>query len=297
MRRSANEAATLSGSRKTRVEDFASGTRFSKETLWHVAVTFAEPVAGPLVLGDGRFLGLGLMLPHVRADDPMRGVLAFTIAEGLDGGADPAVVSHAARRAMMARVQRGLPRGADLPAYVSGHEPDGSPVGDDGAHRHVAVVADLARGRILYVAPTRFRHGGVRWREIEADHRRTARALEGMDVLCAGSAGRLTLAPAVVDVEHDPLFAPARTWESVTPYRVTRHHRQLTDEDALMVDLRSELDRADWPRPAGVEVLAARRGPRGGLSGRMRVAFQTAQTGLLLLGRTAHKGGGLFAGC
>ena len=280
-----------------RAEDFASGTRFSKETLWHVAVTFAEPVAGPLVLGDGRFLGLGLMLPHVRADDPMRGVLAFTIAEGLDGGADPAVVSHAARRAMMARVQRGLPRGADLPAYVSGHEPDGSPVGDDGAHRHVAVVADLARGRILYVAPTRFRHGGVRWREIEADHRRTARALEGMDVLCAGSAGRLTLAPAVVDVEHDPLFAPARTWESVTPYRVTRHHRQLTDEDALMVDLRSELDRADWPRPAGVEVLAARRGPRGGLSGRMRVAFQTAQTGLLLLGRTAHKGGGLFAGC
>lgn len=275
-----------------RAEDFASGTRFSKDALWHAEITFAEPVAGPLVLGDGRFLGLGLMRPH----NPMRGVLAFSIVDGLDGAAAPDIVALAARRAMMARVQRGLSRGADLPAYVTGHEPDGSPVDDDGAHRHVAVVADLPRGRILYVAPTRFRRGGVRWREIEADHRRTARALEGMDVLRAGPAGLLTLAPAVVEEEHDPLFAPARTWESVTPYRVTRHYRRLADEDALRADLGSEIDRAGWPRPVAVEVLSARRGPRGGLSGRMRLVFQTAQTGPLLLGRTAHKGGGLFAG-
>lgn len=275
-----------------RAEDFASGTRFSKDALWHAEVTFAEPVAGPLVLGDGRFLGLGLMRPH----DPMRGVLAFSIVDGLDSGAAPESVAHAARRAMMARVQHKLRRGEDLPVYVTGHEPDGSPVGDDGAHRHVAVVADLPRGRILYVAPTRFRRGGVRWREIQADHRLTARALEGMDVLRAGPAGLLTLAPAVVGEEHDPLFAPARTWESVTPYRVTRHYRRLGDEDALRADVGSELDRAGWPQPVAVEVLAARRGPRGGLSGRMRVVFRTAQTGPLLLGRTAHKGGGLFAG-
>ena len=279
-----------------RAEEFAPGTRFSKEALWHAAVTFAEPVAGPLALGDGRFLGLGLLLPHVRAEDPMRGVLAFTITEGLDDGAAPEIVARAARRAMMARVQGELPRGADLPAYVSGHDPDGSPVADDGDHRHVAVVSDLPRRRILYVAPTRLRKGPVRWREIEADHRLTARALEGMEVLRAGAAGRLTLVPAVVDVEHDPLFAAARTWESVTPYRVTRHYRRLSDEDALMADFRSELDLAGWPRPASIDVLAARRGPRGGLSGRMRVAFRTAQTGPLLLGRTAHKGGGLFAG-
>lgn len=275
-----------------RAEDFAPGTRFSKDALWHATVTFAEPVVGPLLLGDGRFLGLGLMRP----DDPMRGLLAFTITEGLDGAADPEVVARAARRAMMARVQGELPRGEDFPAYVSGHEPDGSPVGDDGAHRHIAVVADLPRGRILYIAPTKFRRGRVRWREIEADHRRTVQALEGMDILRAGPAGLLTLAPAVVDEEHDPLFAAARTWESVTPYRVTRHYRRRTDEDALGVDLRSELDSAGWPRPASIEVLAVRRGPRGGLSGRARVIFRTAQAGPLLLGRTAHKGGGLFVG-
>lgn len=275
-----------------RAEDFAPGTRFASRALWHAAVTFAEPVAGPLLLGDGRFIGLGLMRP----DDPMRGVLAFTITGGLVGSADPEIVARAARRAMMARVQRRLPRGATLPAYVSGHDPDGSPVGDGGAHRHVAVVADLPRGRILYLAPTRLQRGGVRWSEIDANHRQAERALEGMDDLRAGAAGRLTLAPAVVDVERDPLFAPARIWESVTPYRVTRHYRRFGNDDALKADLGSELDRRGWPRPAVIDVLAARHGPRGGLSGRVRLVFRTAQAGPLLMGRTVHKGGGLFAG-
>ena len=163
-----------------RAEDFAPGTRFSSGALWHAAVTFVEPVAGPLLLGDGRFIGLGLMHP----DDPMRGVLAFAITEGLVGGADPEIVARAARRAMMARVQRRLPRGATLPAYVSGHDPDGSPIGDGGAHRHVAVVADLPRGRILYLAPTRLQRSGVPWSEIAANHRQAERALGGWTI-CA----------------------------------------------------------------------------------------------------------------
>jgi hypothetical protein len=46
-----------------RVEPFAEGTRFPKERLWHVEIEFDRPVRGPLVLGDGRFLGLGVMAP------------------------------------------------------------------------------------------------------------------------------------------------------------------------------------------------------------------------------------------
>ncbi len=46
-----------------RCEAFAAGTRFAKERLWHVALEFAKPIAGPLVFGDGRFLGLGLCHP------------------------------------------------------------------------------------------------------------------------------------------------------------------------------------------------------------------------------------------
>ncbi len=46
-----------------RVEAFAGGTRFPKERLWHVEITFEAPVSGPLTVGDGRFLGLGIMAP------------------------------------------------------------------------------------------------------------------------------------------------------------------------------------------------------------------------------------------
>jgi len=42
---------------------FAVDTRFVKERLWHVDVGFGEPVAGPLAIGDGRYMGLGLMKP------------------------------------------------------------------------------------------------------------------------------------------------------------------------------------------------------------------------------------------
>lgn len=278
--------------RGERAERFAAGTRFSPEALWHAAITFTESVSGPLLLGDGRFVGLGLLRPEERA----RGVMAFTIVEGLADGAEPLVVARAGRRAMMARVQAGMRRGAELPMYVSGHRPDGGPA-DDGSHRHVAVVADLPRRRVLYVAPSELQRRGIRWRDIETDHRRTARALEGMDVLRAGSSGRLTLLPAAIDPENDILFAPSRAWESVTAYDVTRHHRRAGDGDALRIDVERELGRCAWPRPESIEVLAVRRGPRGGLSGRLRLTFRTAQAGPLLLGRTAHKGGGLFVGC
>lgn len=50
-------------SRGSRAEAFASGTRFAKEQLWHVEITFAGTVRGPLLIGDGRYLGLGLMAP------------------------------------------------------------------------------------------------------------------------------------------------------------------------------------------------------------------------------------------
>ncbi|MGQ0637395.1 MAG: type I-G CRISPR-associated protein Csb2 [Planctomycetaceae bacterium] len=46
-----------------RVEMFAPGTRFQKERLWHVELTFTAPLSGPLIFGDGRYCGLGLMAP------------------------------------------------------------------------------------------------------------------------------------------------------------------------------------------------------------------------------------------
>ncbi|MDE0374051.1 MAG: type I-U CRISPR-associated protein Csb2, partial [Rhodospirillales bacterium] len=270
-------------------EGFAAGSRFPGESLWHVALTFAAPVPGPLVLGDGRYVGLGLM----RTVDRMPGVLAFAIEGGL-AAADPAPVARAARRAMLARVQAELPPGERLPTYVTGHEDDGSPA-RTGAHRHLAVVPDLPRRRLLYIAPNRLQRTGVHWREVRRDHARVESALVGMTVLRAGRAGRLTLALATVEAASDPLFAPSRAWQSVSDYRVARHRRRLDDADALTADATAELARIGWPAPASVEVLSVRRGARGGLAGRLRLAFATAQAGPLVIGRTAHLGGGLFA--
>ena len=273
-----------------RSDGFCAGTRFPRESLWHAAVTFAAPVSGPLLLGDGRYLGLGLM----RAIEGVPGVLVFAIEAGLVDGADPAVVARAARRAMLARVQALLLPGESLPTYVSGHADDGGPA-RSGTHRHVAVVPDLPRRRLLYIAPNALWRGGADWQDVSRDHHRVELALDGMSVLRAGRAGRLTLAPATVEAPRDPLFAPSRDWRSVTDYQVTRHRRKLGDADALMADAVAELDRVGWPTPAGVEALSVRRGARGGLSGRLRLTFATAQGGPLAIGRTAHKGGGLFA--
>ena len=278
-----------------RAELFAAGTRFSKHALWHAEIAFPKPIAGPLLLGNGRFLGLGLMRPR---DETRRDVVAFAIAEGLTDAADADAVALAARRAMMARLQRHLGPNQKLPGYASGHEEGGSPA-RDGLHRHIAVVADLPRRRILYIAPTRIQRHGLAWRTVATDHRRTIQALEGMDILRAAAAGRLALAPIVVDEERDPLFAKARIWESVTDYQVTRHSRKLNGEEALKKDVAMELMRRGWPKlkPEHITVLTVRRGPRGGLTGRLRLAFATAQSGPLLIGATSHKGGGLFVGC
>ena len=278
------------GGHGKRADSFAAGTRFPKEALWHVAITFAAPVAGPLVLGDGRYLGLGLMRPNA----PMPGVLVFAIEAGLAGNAHSALVARAARRAMLARVQATLPRGRRIPSYVSGHEDDGTPA-RSGTHRHIAVVPDLPRRRLFFVAPSLLQRGGVNWRQVHDDHSRVEQALEDMSLLRAGQAGRLVLGPAVLVAESDPLFAPSREWKSVSDYHVTRHRRRLGDEEALTADVLAELDRIGWPVPTDVEVLSTRRGSRGGLSGRLRLTFATAQEGPLIIGRTAHKGGGLFA--
>ena len=275
--------------RGERAECFSVGSRFPTESLWHVALTFAAPVSGPVVLGNGRYLGLGLMCTV----DRMHGVLAFAIKGGLSAP-DPALVARAARRAMLARVQATLPSGRSLPTYVTGHEDDGGPA-RSGTHRHIAVVPDLSRRRLLYVAPNRLQRTGVSWQEVRRDHARTESALEGMVVLRAGRAGRLTLALSTVEAEGDPLFAPSREWHSVSDYRVARHRRRLGDADALTADAIAELARIGWPAPADVEVLSVRRGARGGLSGRLRLSFSAAQEGPLVIGRTAHMGGGLFA--
>jgi CRISPR-associated protein Csb2 len=274
--------------RGANAEDFAAGTRFDKRRLWHVEIAFNAPVVGPLVIGDGRYLGLGLMAPARRE----LGIWSFLIREESCRRIEPEILARALRRAVMARVQGVLGERQPLPLYFTGHQSNGTPA-RSGFHAHIAFAADLPRSRLLIIAPQVF--------ERRAPNRDESAHGLTLDVALAGllqlrAASRLfTLESRSVDVQDDPLFAPAMRWESRTFYRPTRHAKRVSAREALIRDFRAELLRRDAPTPEAVEVLEAQEGPRGGIAGSLRVTFNVAVPGPLLLGRTSHFGGGLFA--
>ncbi|MEE4120170.1 MAG: type I-U CRISPR-associated protein Csb2 [Paracoccaceae bacterium] len=281
-----------------RAESFADGTRFSGHQMWHAEIRFAEAVHGPLLLGDGRYAGLGLMRPVPEAEVEGTGglILAFRITGGLaDARWD--LVAQALRRATLARF------GNDAPTWITGHVAGGAP-SRPGHAAHVAYVADLPRSRLLILPPDlldrRASDEPVGEPEAEAASREGARhrrllrrRMDGLTTLTAGRAGRLSLAPLPL-CDDDPLLRPASVWESVTPYRVTRHEKGMSPDEALASDAAHDLRRRGFP-PARIDVLEVRVGPSDGVSGRLRLTFAHPVRGPLLLGRTRHKGGGLFA--
>jgi CRISPR-associated protein Csb2 len=275
--------------RGARAEAFAPDTRFAKERLWHVEVALDAPLQGPLVVGDGRYLGLGLMRPVPRTD----GVIAFAIEDGLTAEADAATLTRALRRAVLARAQAELGEGKALPLYITGHEDDGAPAHRDGTHRHIAFACDRPRRRLLILAPHVLERRQPRrpdpqsWGVLE-------RAMHGFTELRAGAAGKLRLAPTSLDAEATALLTPSRTWESLTRYRVVKHRKLADAAEALAADIAGECRRLRLPHP-NVEILEARGVAGMGLVGRARLRFATAVPGPILLGRDRHLGGGLFA--
>jgi CRISPR-associated protein Csb2 len=275
--------------RGARAEGFAAGTRFARERLWHVEIDFTKPLVGPLVIGDGRYLGLGLMAPVRRNTE---GVWCFSIAEEPCQQIEPEALTRALRRAVMARVQEVIGEQQRLPLYFTGHEPNGAPA-RSGSHAHIAFVADLPRKRLLVIAPHVFEQRAPSNDELENGLKLDA-ALAGLARLRV--AGRvITLTSQPVDELHDPLFAAATRWESSTVYRPTRHAKGSSVADGVIMDVHTELHRRHLPQPDGIEVLSACMGPRGGIEAQLRITFKAAVPGPLLLGRTLHFGGGVFA--
>lgn len=276
------------GSHGGRVEAFASGARFAKERLWHIEIRFNEPVAGPLVLGDGRFLGLGVMAP---VQKQTQGLHAFTIETGLAANAQPGDLARAMRRAVIARVQQERGGNQKLEPFFTGHELNGAAAQSE-THPHLSFLFDPAQGRLIIAAP----HVIERRTPKQQEHLRTLdKAMAGFRELLAGSAGRLTLVPTSVDLESDPLFASSRIWSSVTPYQVTRHKKGVGAAEALLADLRTECRRRGFPVPRAT-LLEIRGVPGIGLTASMKLEFNAAVAGPMVLGRSRHLGGGLFRG-
>ena len=272
-------------------ETFAPGTRFSRHALWHVEIAFAAPLAGPLVIGDGRYLGLGLMAPVQAA--PAIHTFASNTAVGTDAAPQ---LARALRRAVMARVRGALGKEPDegLPLFFSGHEADGSRANHE-HHAHLFFAVEPGpSGRLLILAPHIVLRRPLDGKE--AAHLRTLEmALAGFTSLKAGSAGLLALAPLPELQPGHPLLGPARTWESRTPYCPTRHASRGKDAAAALIsDVITECCRRGLPQP-GVEIVGCAAGPRGGhVSAHLRLDFAVAVEGPVLLGRDSHMGGGLF---
>mgnify|MGYP002624024993 FL=1 len=252
-----------------RVEPFADSTRFSKHRLWHVDLELELPVTGPLVIGDGRFLGLGLMQP-VRTPGA---VLAFSIESGLNANPDPIRLSRALRRAVIARLGDFLGPHR-LPAFFTGHRADGAPARAE-KEPHLAFVFDPQNNHLLIVTPNYL----DRRLRCNREHVTTLEmALQDFRELRAGGDGHLRLRPLALDLDRQPLFATSNVWESVTPYHVNRHAKRSTPEATLMNDLIVDCGRRGLPRP-DVTVLnwTARSGH--GLSGQVRLTFKHAVQG------------------
>lgn len=272
----------------THAESFAPNTRFHPAQLWHVEVTFAEPVAGPLLAGDGRYLGLGLMKPVKRVE----GSHALVVVDGLTSHSYSLELARALRRAVMARVQDQFGSRKLLPTFFTGHEMDGSPT-RRGKKSHLAFAFDEPRQRLLVVAPHLLE--GRQPSNEERDHlRRLNIALSELRELRAGSAGLLKLEPMAVDEDDDPLFTQATIWMTQTEYRVTRYSKRATPEQAIATDIALELRRRGYPIPTRIELSRVSRGPRGGLSSQVTLEFATAVKGPLVLGKACHFGLGLF---
>ncbi len=269
-------------------EEFAQGTRFAKHSLWHVEIRFATPVYGPMVLGNGRYLGLGLLHPPVRpAETGGQGIVSFAITDGLVEGADPLALASALRRAMLARVKEyyGSP---EMPVFFHGHTVDGTP-NQPGGHEHVAVVADVVGQRLHIFAPHLLERRDVIPGELRLCGVLDA-ACRDITSLRAGAAGLLALSPSADAAPR--LLAPSRHWTSLTPYAVTRHLDAGSAYQAVIADVELEIARLGLPRPH-VKVLKLHSHTYG-LSADISLGFAVALEGPILVGRTRHKGGGVF---
>jgi CRISPR-associated protein Csb2 len=257
-------------------------------------VEFPHPLPGPLVIGDGRWLGLGLMRP-IPEEPPA--VHLFGL-EGKRARVEQAeTLTRALRRAVMARVQSQLGRGETLAPFFTGHLPGGSPA-RPGQHRHLFFLVDDADAdgyldRVAVVAPQLAdRSTRTEWRQ---ELRLLDRSLEDLIVLRAGPAGVNRLVRLPAPDEDDAVFGRAYEWVSRTPYRPTRHPRCPADAtEALCRDVSVECDRRGLPRPM-IDVVEIAEGPRGGIAARLKLSFAVAIAGPVLLGAGSHFGAGLFS--
>jgi CRISPR-associated protein Csb2 len=273
---------------------FAHGERFAADRLYHLEIEFGQPVPGPVLIGDGRYFGLGLLRP-VR--DVHRDIVVLPLSsDNRPPIAERGEFLEAVRRALMALARDFSGHAERKPGRLfSGHEPDGAPA-RSGRHDHVFLAADDSDGdglidRLLIVAPWRADRTPKAWKKDREDFERVTGALE---IVRAGRLGVFEFAAPEDLSEDDRIARRSRHWISATPYVPTRFPKRREEvRGELAKDLMLECRRRGLPRP-NVEIIELDAGPHGGLRATVRLEFAVAVAGPLLLGRDSHAGGGLF---
>lgn len=277
-----------------RSDSFEAPDRFGMRRRFHVEIEFSDPHAGPLLTGDGRFLGLGLFAPDLQT---YRDAFIFKLPPEAryPAGHQRALLS-AVRRALMALARDQGKGGWSIPRLFSGHEQDGSPSSPDGRHEHVFLAADDADGdgyfdRILVLAP---------WLCDRSTEPRTherkffQRVLEAFRWLSIPRLGRVQLARELAPLQDAGPLQQGKEWESVTAYWSTRHLKRGQEIGDIERDVLLECKRRGFPEPT-VKILEYKQGPKGGRPlAMLRLRFATVISGPLLLGRGSHAGYGLF---
>ncbi|MEW4529964.1 type I-U CRISPR-associated protein Csb2 [Maioricimonas sp. JC845] len=244
--------------RGVRVEPFAERTRFSKHCLWHVEIEFESLVCGPLVIGDGRFLGLGVMRPMAPKGRPQSPSRHPTVARFAVAGnvlpllTDALFIGERIRTAVMSCSQKHLQEvtgneDVDAAEVFSGKLPDGTPKTGH-VHAHYLPEARQADRRISYV--TVFAQDGF-GDEDEA-------ALSKLRRVWGDGGHDLQLVLLGVGRPEDfgglderkgqsPLLATATEWTSRTPLVPTDHLKirkhEKRDPDTHQAAITRELER------------------------------------------------------
>jgi CRISPR-associated protein Csb2 len=278
----------------------ADNERFDPRALWHVEILFDEPVTGPLLIGNGRYLGLGLMAPAMarqRAD--RQEAFSFALSRPLPASEMDKLLK-VARAALMKLDAAGHERHRACPLF-SGHPADDATPLRQGHHAHIFLAAPPdAQGQIthLHVIPPWLADHSTPARKLKEEQgRHFAVVTRRLKALFAPDLPRLALSRAMPQ-SADALFGPARAWASLTPYLPTRHPKgeERADLPAFIAeDIRRELSRRALPLPERIEVTEVRQGPRGGLRALARLEFHAPVKGPFLLGRACHQGLGCFA--
>lgn len=277
----------------------------------HAEIVFDEPRAGPVLVGDGRFLGLGLF--HAVRDEAPGRPEAARYRLGPNGRPrieGTVFVADVLRRALMA--------GGYPPQEFSGHGADG-PLRADPAHAHAFFFPEDADGDGLIDHLTVYCRYG--FSDIACDRLHQLRQLWWRGGRSAPGSGDVDVSLEAIAPPEEipglvPLIAPSRFWRSATPYFMPRFRKrsEVALDRALLV--RDQV-RREWKlrfpdaSPPEVKLLDApdhvngRRqidfarsdrdlvapDRRGSL---VRLQFPAPVTGPIALGRSAHFGLGLF---